>query len=89
MRGSSRSANPAGSWRTTACTGPTAWLREHIKALIGAGISVYTAFSAFGAVRLAPQLALHPVLWAIPLVTGISLILYFWSTLPRRAALRP
>jgi hypothetical protein len=69
--------------------GPTAWLREHIKALIGAGISVYTAFSAFGAVRLAPQLALHPVLWAIPLVTGISLILYFWSTLPRRAALRP
>jgi hypothetical protein len=29
------------------------------------------------------------VLWAIPLVTGISLILYFWSTLPRRAALRP
>jgi hypothetical protein len=69
--------------------GPTAWLREHIKALIGAGISVYTAFSAFGAVRLAPQLALHPVLWAIPLVTGISLILYFWSTLPRRAAVRP
>lgn len=62
-----------------------AWQREHIKALIGAGISVYTAFLAFGAVRLAPQLALHPVLWSIPLVTGISLILYFWSTVPARA----
>ena len=65
--------------------GPTAWLREHIKALIGAGISVYTAFLAFGAVRLAPQLALNPVLWAIPLTVGLSLILYFWSRMPRRA----
>ena len=56
-----------------------------IKALIGAGISVYTAFLAFGAVRLAPQLALNPVLWAIPLTVGLSLILYFWSRMPRRA----
>lgn len=68
---------------------PQAWQREHIKALIGAGISVYTAFLAFGAVRLAPQLALHPVLWSIPLVTGISLILYFWSTVPARARSLP
>jgi hypothetical protein len=52
------------------------WLDEHIKALVGAGISVYTAFFAFGSVRIFPELALHPGLWSIPLVTGISLILY-------------
>jgi hypothetical protein len=53
---------------------PTLWLREHIKALVGAGISVYTAFFAFGAVRVAPFLALNPVLWAVPLVVGMTLI---------------
>ncbi len=52
------------------------WLLEHIKALVGAGISVYTAFSAFGAVRLMPELALNPVFWSIPLVIGLALILY-------------
>jgi hypothetical protein len=52
------------------------WLDEHIKALVGAGISVYTAFFAFGSVRVFPELALHPGLWSIPLITGISLILY-------------
>ena len=52
------------------------WLDEHIKALVGAGISVYTAFFAFGSVRVFPELALHPGLWSIPLVTGIALIIY-------------
>jgi len=52
------------------------WLKEHIKALVGAGISVYTAFFAFGAVRTFPELALHPVVWAIPLVVGLTLIIY-------------
>ncbi|MEM8749476.1 MAG: hypothetical protein AAGF28_04200 [Pseudomonadota bacterium] len=56
--------------------GPKFWLLEHIKALVGAGISVYTAFLAFGAVRLMPSMALSPVLWAIPLVTGIAIIVY-------------
>ncbi len=56
--------------------GPNDWLNEHIKALVGAGISVYTAFFAFGAVRLMPELALNPLMWAIPLVTGLGLILY-------------
>ncbi|MEL6506253.1 MAG: hypothetical protein AAFR29_01340 [Pseudomonadota bacterium] len=55
---------------------PRTWLLEHIKALVGTGISVYTAFFAFGAVRYVPQLALNPVLWAVPLVTGLALILY-------------
>lgn len=56
--------------------GPKVYLMEHVKAIVGAGISVYTAFSAFGAVRLMPSMALHPGLWAIPLVTGLAIILY-------------
>lgn len=56
--------------------GPMDWLLEHIKAIVGTGISVYTAFFAFGAVRYVPRLALEPLLWAVPLVVGLALILY-------------
>ena len=59
-------------------------IKEHIKCLIGAGISVYTAFFAFGAVRLLPELALQPGLWAVPLVVGLTLIIYH-----QRAVTRP
>jgi hypothetical protein len=70
--------------------GPFDWQKEHLKGLVGAGISVYTAFLAFGAVRLVPELALHPGLWSIPLVTGLGIILYHWHVLNRRARqLRP
>ena len=58
-------------------------LREHVKGLIGTGISVYTAFLAFGAVRFVPELALHPGLWAIPLVTGLATIIWHWAQLNR------
>jgi hypothetical protein len=51
-------------------------VKEHIKALVGAGISVYTAFIAFGAVRWFPDLALAPGLWSIPLTVGLALIIY-------------
>lgn len=61
------------------------WLKEHIKALVGAGISVYTAFFAFGAVRTIPALALHPGLWAIPLVVGLALIFYHRHSVGRLA----
>lgn len=60
------------------------WQLEHIKALVGAGISVYTAFLAFGAVRLMPSVALNPILWAIPLTTGIALIVYHQQKVKRR-----
>jgi hypothetical protein len=59
------------------------WQKEHLKALVGAGISVYTAFLAFGAVRTFPELALHPGLWAVPLVVGLTIILYQWRKLDR------
>jgi len=70
--------------------GPVEWQTEHIKALVGTGISVYTAFLAFRAVRFVPELALSPVLWSIPLIIGISLILYYQRavTAPLRNARR-
>jgi hypothetical protein len=61
-----------------------AWQLEHIKALVGAGISVYTAFFAFGAVRLMPEIALSPLLWSVPLVTGLALIIYHRHEVARR-----
>jgi hypothetical protein len=64
-------------------------LREHVKGLVGTGISVYTAFLAFGAVRFVPELALHPGLWAIPLVVGLALILWHWNALNRAHGRRP
>ena len=67
--------------------GPKIYLMEHVKAIVGAGISVYTAFAAFGAVRVMPSIALHPGLWAIPLVTGLAIILYHHRQI--RLSLRP
>jgi hypothetical protein len=64
---------------------PVYAVREHVKGLIGTGISVYTAFLAFGAVRFVPELALHPGLWAVPLVVGLGLILWHWAALNRGA----
>jgi hypothetical protein len=65
---------------------PQRWLKEHLKGLVGAGISVYTAFFAFGAVRLMPELALSPMLWAVPLVVGLAIILYHWRDISVRTA---
>jgi hypothetical protein len=63
--------------------GPVYWLKEHVKAHVGAGISVYTAFFAFGAVRMLPEAALTPALWSVPLITGIALILWHWRKIDR------
>lgn len=68
--------------------GPMDWLKEHLKALVGAGISVYTAFMAFGSVRIIPELALNPVMWAIPLTTGIAIILYHWRKIDAQTRAR-
>lgn len=68
--------------------GPDAWLKEHVKALVGAGISVYTAFMAFGSVRILPELALNPFMWAIPLTVGLAIILWHRRAIDRRFAVR-
>lgn len=69
--------------------GPVEWQKEHLKALVGAGISVYTAFFAFGSVRLIPALALNPVLWAVPLTVGLAIIIYHRFALDIKAGRNP
>jgi hypothetical protein len=62
------------------------WLIQHSRGLVGAGISVYTAFLAFGAVNLLPAYAFNPVVWATPCTLGVALLLYhqFRVTMQRR-----
>lgn len=64
------------------------WLKEHVKALVGAGISVYTAFLAFGSVRILPELALNPVMWAVPLAVGLAIIIWHRVAIDRAARQR-
>lgn len=52
------------------------YLKEHVKALVGGGISVYTAFMTFGLARLMPAHAFNPTLWAIPIAIGVSIIVW-------------
>jgi hypothetical protein len=69
------------------------WLIQHTRGLVGAGISVYTAFLAFGAVNLLPAYAFNPFVWATPTVLGVSLLLYHQVRITgqrrRLAAARP
>jgi hypothetical protein len=60
---------------------PKAYLAEHVKSIVGAGISVYTAFFAFGSLRFTTSLALNPVFWAIPLSIGLIIIIWQWYKL--------
>jgi hypothetical protein len=53
------------------------FVMQHMQALLGAGISVYTAFLAFGAVRLMPSQAFNTTLWAVPSFIGISIMVYY------------
>ena len=53
------------------------YVMQHMQALLGAGISVYTAFLAFGAVRIMPSQAFNTTLWAVPSVVGISIMAYY------------
>jgi hypothetical protein len=63
-----------------------AHLIEHVKASVGAAISAYTAFLAFGLVRLMPDRVFSPVLWSIPLVVGLSIIIYHFVRFMRLRA---
>ncbi|MEQ5789100.1 hypothetical protein J3454_14480 [Erythrobacter sp. NFXS35] len=53
------------------------YIGEHFRALIGMGISAYTAFMSVGLIRLVPDQVFNPAIWAGPSVIGVSLILYF------------
>lgn len=62
---------------------------EHFRALIGMGISAYTAFMSVGLIRLMPEQVFNPAIWAGPSVIGVSLILWFTIKGKRAAAARP
>ena len=72
-----------------AAPGPGEYLQQHLRALIGAGISVYTAFLAFGAVQLMPSHAFNPTMWSVPSVVGIGLVLYYKAKLSASAPNTP
>jgi hypothetical protein len=51
-------------------------------------ISVYTAFLAFGSVRVFPELALHPGMWSVPLIIGLAIIIWHRQAIDRAARQR-
>jgi hypothetical protein len=55
----------------------TTYHGEHFRALIGMGISAYTAFLSVGLIRLLPEHVFNPAIWAGPSVIGVSLIIWF------------
>ena len=55
----------------------TTYVGEHFRALIGMGISAYTAFLSVGLIRLLPEHVFNPAIWAGPSVVGVSLIIWF------------
>lgn len=63
-------------WRADEPPRPT-YVGEHFRALIGMGISAYTAFMSVGLIRLVPEHVFNPAIWAGPSVIGVGLIIYF------------
>ena len=54
---------------------PGGHVREHLKAMVGAGISAYTAFLSVNLLRIIPDHVFNPAIWAIPSVVGVGLII--------------
>jgi hypothetical protein len=72
--------------------GPRAYVGEHFRALIGMGISAYTAFLSVGLIRLVPEEVFNPMIWAGPSTIGVSLIIWFTHQAKQQAkaaALKP
>lgn len=74
-------------WRTEPPS-PRAYVGEHFRALIGMGISAYTAFMSVGLIRWVPEEVFNPLVWAGPSVIGVSLIIGFTLRTKRGAAAR-
>jgi hypothetical protein len=71
-------------WRAEAQRG--AHVGEHFRALLGMGISAYTAFLSVGLIRLVPDHVFNPLIWAGPSLIGVSMILYFTLQANRKLA---
>jgi hypothetical protein len=65
------------------------YIGEHFRALIGMGISAYTAFLSVGLIRMIPEHVFNPAIWAGPSMIGVSLILWFTIKGKRAAARQP
>lgn len=65
------------------------YVGEHFRALIGMGISAYTAFMSVGLIRIVPEHVFNPAIWAGPSVIGVALIIWFTLRGKRAAAPRP
>ncbi|MEM6476722.1 MAG: hypothetical protein AAF687_11200 [Pseudomonadota bacterium] len=66
---------------------PRWYVGEHFRALLGMGISAYTAFLSVGLIRWVPELVFHPVIWAGPSAIGVALIIYYTlQTRPKQSA---
>lgn len=50
-------------------------VREHLKAMVAAGISAYTAFLSVGLLRVMPAHVFNPLIWAVPSVVGVTIII--------------
>lgn len=66
-----------------------AYIAEHYRALIGMGISAYTAFLSVGLVRAFPEQVFNPLIWAGPSTIGVGLIIYFTAKAKATHPLRP
>lgn len=61
-------------------------VREHLKAMVGAGISAYTAFLSVGLLQIFPDHVFNPAIWSIPSMIGVVLILFHFRRLDRSAS---
>lgn len=50
-------------------------VREHLKAMVAAGISAYTAFLSVGLLRVMPAHVFNPLIWAVPSIVGAIIII--------------
>ncbi|UAB77931.1 hypothetical protein INR77_14335 [Erythrobacter sp. SCSIO 43205] len=62
-----------------------AYVGEHFRALIGMGISAYTAFMSVGLIRYIPEHVFNPLVWALPSTVGVALIIGFSLQAKRQA----
>jgi hypothetical protein len=56
--------------------GRSAWLAQHLGAMLGAGIAFHTAFLVFGLRQVLPALRPGPLLWIAPTLVGSIGIVY-------------
>ena len=63
---------------------PSAYIGEHLKAMVATGIAAYTAFLSVGLIEMFPNHAFNPVIWAIPSIIGMAIIIHFLRKQPGR-----